>query len=244
MRGDTDFGGKIAIGDIVILREVIEFKEAGPTSEGDGLASPTATTTGKGKGTGRAFEARVTTVRRRESLVYISSAPLKTLVQTYTPPFPNTLFSGGWPVFTKDDPLPYLFNVSFLMDARGIVGMEKGVQTVGRLLGMSLDGKTGAESANEGEAERVNLAHHWFFPTPSHLLTYPPFPVIPSTTADAPFAEARVSEWPGMKLSMREGEWRDPGLNLEQRRAVESVVLYQSPVPHLISGPPGTGKTR
>ncbi|KAH6904502.1 helicase MOV-10 [Coprinopsis sp. MPI-PUGE-AT-0042] len=250
VRGDTDFGGKIAIGDIVILREVIEFKESGPTSEGDSVSSPTGTTTGKGKGTGRAFEARVTNVRRREGLVYISSPPLKTFIQTYTPPFPNTSFTGGWPVFTKDDPLPYLFNVSFLMDARGIVGMERGVQSIGRLLGVgSRDvdgvGRAGGDGAKDGDAERVNLANHWFFPTPSHLMTYPPFPVIPSTTPDTPFAKARDSgDWPGMKLSIREGEWFDLGLNLEQRRAVESVALYQSPVPHLISGPPGTGKTR
>ncbi|KIL67986.1 hypothetical protein M378DRAFT_122302 [Amanita muscaria Koide BX008] len=39
-------------------------------------------------------------------------------------------------------------------------------------------------------------------------------------------------------------KWIDHGLNEEQRLAVSSIVYHHSPVPFLISGPPGTGKTR
>ncbi|KDQ10524.1 hypothetical protein BOTBODRAFT_640203 [Botryobasidium botryosum FD-172 SS1] len=39
-------------------------------------------------------------------------------------------------------------------------------------------------------------------------------------------------------------ECLDSGLNEEQQSAVSSISLHRSPVPYLISGPPGTGKTR
>ncbi|KAJ7619298.1 P-loop containing nucleoside triphosphate hydrolase protein [Roridomyces roridus] len=38
--------------------------------------------------------------------------------------------------------------------------------------------------------------------------------------------------------------WSDGGLNDEQKLAVSSIVLHESPIPFLIHGPPGTGKTR
>ncbi|KAF9553859.1 P-loop containing nucleoside triphosphate hydrolase protein [Agrocybe pediades] len=54
----------------------------------------------------------------------------------------------------------------------------------------------------------------------------------------------RVLPVPLTNDQISEEQWADPGLNAEQRVAVSAVALYQSPTPHLISGPPGTGKTR
>ncbi|TFK71577.1 P-loop containing nucleoside triphosphate hydrolase protein, partial [Pluteus cervinus] len=39
-------------------------------------------------------------------------------------------------------------------------------------------------------------------------------------------------------------QWIDTGLNAEQRMAVTSMALYSLSVPHIVLGPPGTGKTR
>lgn len=38
--------------------------------------------------------------------------------------------------------------------------------------------------------------------------------------------------------------WHDPDLNPEQRQAVRSIVFGHRRVPYLVSGPPGTGKTK
>ncbi|PPQ98678.1 hypothetical protein CVT24_003305 [Panaeolus cyanescens] len=69
----------------------------------------------------------------------------------------------------------------------------------------------------------TNLAQQWIFP--------------------------EIETWDVPSIVLQHGvigdeEWVDKNLNAEQRRAVSSISLYQSPVPHLISGPPGTGKTR
>ncbi|KAF9054183.1 P-loop containing nucleoside triphosphate hydrolase protein [Panaeolus papilionaceus] len=69
----------------------------------------------------------------------------------------------------------------------------------------------------------INLAQQWIFP--------------------------EIEHWDVPSIVLQHGvigdeEWVDKNLNVEQRRAVSSIALYQSPVPHLISGPPGTGKTR
>ncbi|KAJ3505597.1 hypothetical protein NLJ89_g7334 [Agrocybe chaxingu] len=80
-----------------------------------------------------------------------------------------------------------------------------------------------AEFLND-EAPGTNLTRQWIFPEPEDYVK-------------APSKKMRDAE-------IKETQWVDSGLNDEQRLAVKSVVLYQSPVPHLISGPPGTGKTR
>ncbi|KAH9477003.1 RNA helicase Mov10l1 [Psilocybe cubensis] len=68
------------------------------------------------------------------------------------------------------------------------------------------------------------LARQWLFPEPEDLL-HAPLP-------------------PPCQDEIAESQWLDHGLNEEQKMAVCAVALNQSPIPHLISGPPGTGKTR
>ncbi|KIK57484.1 hypothetical protein GYMLUDRAFT_46067 [Collybiopsis luxurians FD-317 M1] len=73
-------------------------------------------------------------------------------------------------------------------------------------------------------SEKRDVAHRWLFPEPDDLHLHPPIPSTPPNIS---------------------GEfWIDSGLNAEQRFAATSISTYQSPVPFLISGPPGTGKTR
>ncbi|KAF8966899.1 P-loop containing nucleoside triphosphate hydrolase protein [Flammula alnicola] len=74
------------------------------------------------------------------------------------------------------------------------------------------------------QEEGVNLARQWLFPEIEDF-------------TDKPSVMLRNGQ-------IAEAQWVDAGLNAEQRLAVISVSLYQSPVPRLISGPPGTGKTR
>lgn len=80
-----------------------------------------------------------------------------------------------------------------------------------------------ATSGTEKPESALNLALQWLFPEESHLQSY----------TKSVHAE-------GIKPT----EWFDHGLNEEQRAAVKSISLSHSAVPYLISGPPGTGKTR
>lgn len=70
----------------------------------------------------------------------------------------------------------------------------------------------------------TNLARQWIFPDPEDF-------------ANGPSVMLLNGE-------IKEDQWKDQGLNEEQRLAVTLISLYQSPVPRLIGGPPGTGKTR
>ncbi|KAJ3811569.1 P-loop containing nucleoside triphosphate hydrolase protein [Lentinula aff. lateritia] len=69
-----------------------------------------------------------------------------------------------------------------------------------------------------------DVAHRWLFPEMNDLHLNLPVPSTP------PYITGEV--------------WVDNGLNAEQRFAASCISKYQSPVPFLISGPPGTGKTR
>lgn len=66
VRGDTEFGGRVAVGDLVHLREVVEIKEIRKNGREE-----KEYITG-GCGTGRAFEGRITVVRKREASVCMS----------------------------------------------------------------------------------------------------------------------------------------------------------------------------
>ncbi|KAG0152337.1 hypothetical protein CROQUDRAFT_649720, partial [Cronartium quercuum f. sp. fusiforme G11] len=90
-------------------------------------------------------------------------------------------------------------------------------------LSPSPSAKTTTASATS-EPQCVNNVSGWLFPDPIHLLK----------------TERKLIE------SGTDGElrWLDPDLNLEQKRAIRSFVLFNRLAPLLISGPPGTGKTK
>ncbi|KAJ7855002.1 P-loop containing nucleoside triphosphate hydrolase protein [Mycena olivaceomarginata] len=74
------------------------------------------------------------------------------------------------------------------------------------------------------DTNRRRAARRWLFPDPEHLLQEPSMGLLQRYLPDE--------------------SWTDTGLNEEQKLAVSSIVLHESPIPFLIFGPPGTGKTR
>ncbi|KAF8804411.1 P-loop containing nucleoside triphosphate hydrolase protein [Phlegmacium glaucopus] len=177
---------RLEIGDLVHMREVIEAQK---------------------RGSGKAFEGRVVTLRKREGFVYIFSPTLKQHMQTYLPHI-NFRFEDDLPAFGPEDKISLAFNVSFVINARPLCLMEVATSTIAKSLVTKGHSKT--------------LARQWIFPEVDDL-------------NDASVLNNGIIE---------ESQWYDRGLNAEQRTAVAAIALYQSPVPHLISGPPGTGKTR
>ncbi|KAG5635252.1 hypothetical protein H0H81_011938, partial [Sphagnurus paluster] len=175
---------RLEIGDIVHLREVYEKLK---------------------RGSGVAFEARVVALRKRDGLIHLHCPSLKHHILHVLPPNPRSVDG----IYTPDDSLPFLFNISFVANARPSFLMETATFTMGNAL-------------KDGIAH--NLARHWLFPEPEDL--------------SSPLSLYSVD------LSFRDEDWVDKGLNPEQRLAASSIALHWSPVPYLISGPPGTGKTR
>jgi len=210
VRGDTEFGGRVAIGDLVQLREVMEWREVrreGPNREEKEYVG--------GKGTGRAFEGRVTVVRKREGMVHLYSPTLKQHVQAYTPVTAATMLVDGWPVFTPQDSLPYLFNVTFLLNARPLCVMEHALSAISHLLNPEPpvqdrllqraspvpkdDDGLQEDDAGERSPKDVgmNLAMQWLFPEEEYLEAFPP----------------RIKG----NGTIKSTEWCDPGLNEEQK---------------------------
>lgn len=240
VRGDTEFGGRVAIGDLVHMREVIEFKDADKDA-GHRDQKEVAS----GRGTGNAFEGRVTVVRKREGLVHLHCPALKKYIQTWAPTETATSFADGYPAFTPQDHLPYLFNVTFMLNARPLCVMEHAVAAISAMLvadgsppaSISPSPKNGPaynspfakkslrlEVPGNNSGYEFNLTRQWLFPELGHLKTF----------GTVEFGNGII----------KPTEWFDMGLNDEQKLAVKSIALTHSPVPYLISGPPGTGKTR
>ncbi|RXW11818.1 hypothetical protein EST38_g14038 [Candolleomyces aberdarensis] len=271
VRGEYGEAGSrmgVGVGDLVHLREVVEFMVEVPGSAGSNKGrggESCKETVISGQGTGRAFEGRVSVVRKREGLIHMYSPTLKQHIQTYTPPTPSTMFVDGWPVFTPQDNLPYLFNVTFTLNARPLCVMEQAVNAVARLLL--------ADSPSESFTTPIKQTSS----SPSSTIPKNPSPNSPSALRRAkieaaanPAAgqgkEGTPTASGGLNLmrswlfpeeedlmgsarrvdgtTIQTGEWFDPGLNEEQKSAVKAISLTHSTVPHLISGPPGTGKTR
>lgn len=175
---------RLDIGDTVHMREVLVDRK-----EGSGLA----------------FEARVTVLRKREGLVHLHCPPLQAHVRTY------------WGLITPRDIIPMTFNISFLANARPFVAMDTATFMLDRML-------TDPHSSQHNDNPGRTLAHRWLFPEPLDLLIDAP------TLLPLPTKENVV--------------WVDSGLNHEQKTAAASISQYHHPIPYLISGPPGTGKTR
>ncbi|KAJ7160946.1 P-loop containing nucleoside triphosphate hydrolase protein [Mycena filopes] len=182
---------RLEIGDILVLREVFEAQKVG---------------------SGIAFEGRVVALRKREGLIHFHCPTLKVHIQTCIGPLdPARPFQNGSVVFTPEDVLPLLFNISFVPTARPSFLMDVAARTFHDAM------------ADPFDTNRRRSARQWLFPVLDDL------------------------QQPSMDLIQRylpDESWTDTGLNAEQMLAVSSIVLHESPIPFLIHGPPGTGKTR
>jgi hypothetical protein len=164
-------------------------------------------------------------------------------IQQFIKPTHSTESDRGLFVFSGEDELPLSFNISFMMNARPSLMMQAATSTVVD----AFFSKPFVNSFFTGQALRgtVGVGTKWLFPQPKDI-------------------EGEMTIWNG---EIMEHEWFDAGLNQEQRvsstsefpgtnmpltpdnltcrqSAVSSIARHQSPVPYLINGPAGTGKTR
>ncbi|KAJ6524568.1 P-loop containing nucleoside triphosphate hydrolase protein [Mycena capillaripes] len=182
---------RLEIGDLLVLREVFEVQKVG---------------------SGIAFEGRVAALRKREGIIHFFCPTLKIHIQTFVGPLdPSRHFQNGNIVFTPEDVLPLLFNISFVPTARPSFLMDVASRTLHDAMAESFD------------TNRRRAARRWLFPVPDDILQEPSMDI---------------------QRHLPDESWTDTGLNEEQKLAVSSIVLHESPIPFLIFGPPGTGKTR
>ncbi|KAJ7270897.1 P-loop containing nucleoside triphosphate hydrolase protein [Mycena rebaudengoi] len=183
---------RLEIGDIIILREVFEAQKVG---------------------SGVAFEGRVVALRKREGFIHLFCPALKVHIQTFVGPIePSRPIQDGLPVFTPDDTLPLVFNISFIPTARPMCLMDVASQTLQEAL------------SEPSDSQRRRVARRWLFPVPDDM--------------------NQDTSFDSFHRQLPPESWTDTGLNDEQKLAVSSIVLHESPIPFLIIGPPGTGKTR
>ncbi|KAJ7593410.1 P-loop containing nucleoside triphosphate hydrolase protein [Mycena floridula] len=111
------------------------------------------------------------------------------------------------------------FNISFMTNPYSFIAFDLATLTLSKMMAISDSANTATESASKPRT----LAHRWLFPDPLDVLLDPPSPTL------------------GLNASR---PWVDNGLNYEQKTAAATISQYSSAIPYLISGPPGTGKTR
>lgn len=83
---------------------------------------------------------------------------LKQHIQTYLEPSHSQIIEAGHRVFSPEDDLGLLFNVSFMLNARPLCMMETAAATLGQALSTNTEGH--------------NLARQWLFPEPEDLEQY------------------------------------------------------------------------
>ncbi|KAJ6520595.1 P-loop containing nucleoside triphosphate hydrolase protein [Mycena vulgaris] len=177
---------------MIVLREVFEAQKVG---------------------SGIAFEGRVVALRKREGFIHFFCPPLKGHIQTFVGPLnPSRHFQDGQIVFTPEDVLPLLFNISFVPTARPSFLMDVASRTLHDAM------------TEQSDTNRRRVARRWLFPVPGDMYQ--------DSMTDL------------VQRHLPNESWTDRGLNEEQKVAVSSIVLHESPVPLLVIGPPGTGKTR
>ncbi|KAM0751330.1 P-loop containing nucleoside triphosphate hydrolase protein [Meredithblackwellia eburnea MCA 4105] len=108
------------------------------------------------------------------------------------------------------------FNVCWKVQERTFHYWRRSIELVDYQLNISQDKNIPAALPGS-----KSVAESWLFPTPDDLLR-----VAPTSEADVKFVPV------------------DASLNPEQKKAVESICWGKHTVPFLISGPPGTGKTK
>lgn len=86
---------------------------------------------------------------------------------------------------------------------------------------------TSTQSPHHLPPSPINNVTAWLFPEPIHLQKI-----------------EKKKRYLNVSKKDSELKWIDPDLNLDQKRAIKSFVEYNRIVPFLISGPPGTGKTK
>ncbi|CAK5271393.1 unnamed protein product [Mycena citricolor] len=183
---------RLEIGDVILLREILE---------------------GQKIGSGIAFEGRVVALRKREGLIHFFCPGLKLHIECCIAPIhpARQIKPGGKIIFTPEDILPLVFNISFIPTARPAVLMDNAALVLHQAMSAPFD------------THRRRAARRWLFPHEDDLVH---------------------SEMDLVQKHLTQESWTDGGLNAEQKLAVSSIVLHESPVPFLIHGPPGTGKTR
>jgi hypothetical protein len=153
---------------------------------------------------------------------------LKVHIQTFIGPLdPSRHFQNGSVVFTPEDVLPLSFNISFVPTARPSFLMDVASRTLHDAMAEPFD------------TNRRRAARRWLFPDPQHLLQEPSMGLLQRYLPDESWTDTGLNEEQKVNLMRR------PELDVESPQlAVSSIVLHESPIPFLIFGPPGTGKTR
>ncbi|KAJ7222278.1 AAA domain-containing protein [Mycena pura] len=172
---------RLEIGDTLVMREILEAQKVG---------------------TGIAFEGGVVALRKREGLIHFFCPALKVHIQTHVGPInPPGQFQQGNVVFTPEDALPLLFNISFVPTARPSVLMDVASRTLHDAM------------AEPDDTIRRRAARRWLFPVADDI--------------DEDAANL-------VQRHLPHESWTDTGLNEEQKLAVSSIVLHESPIPFLI----------
>ncbi|KAK7055393.1 P-loop containing nucleoside triphosphate hydrolase protein [Favolaschia claudopus] len=160
--GIRESSPRLEIGDLLVLREVFEAQKVG---------------------SGIAFEGRVVTLRKREGIIHLFCPALKYHIQAYVGPLdPSRHSQNGNVVFTPEDVLPLLFNISFVPNARSSCLMDVASKTLHDAMAEPFD------------TNRRRAARRWLFPVPDDLLREPEMDSIQRYLPDESWTDNGLNE--------------------------------------------------
>ncbi|KAF7326633.1 hypothetical protein MVEN_02600100 [Mycena venus] len=160
--GIRESSPRLEIGDLLVLREVFEAQKVG---------------------SGIAFEGRVVALRKREGLIHFFCPTLKVHIQTFVGPLdPSRHFQQGNIVFTPEDVLPLLFNISFVPTARPSFLMDVASRTLHDAMAEPFD------------TNRRRAARRWLFPVPDDLLQEPAMDLMQRYLPDESWTDTGLNE--------------------------------------------------